>query len=108
MQSAAILSKELNIDIKVETDLHEWLSDLDYKWLTKEEAAKRRKQMDDTDGGTDKDLFEYAVHIKQRVNNVLAKYCNYSKVIVVCHGILMQYFLDIGHPENAQIKEYVK
>ena len=108
MQSAAILSKELNIDIKVETDLREWISDIDYKWLTKEEAANRRKQMDDTNGGTPGSLFETAEQIKQRVNNVLAKYCNYSKVIVVCHGILMQYFLGIGHPENAQIEEYIK
>ena len=108
MHSASILSKELNIDIKVETDLHEWTSDLDYKWLSKEEAANRRIQLDSSNGGTPGSLLETAEQIKQRVNKVLAKYCNYSKVIVVCHGILMQYFLGIGHPENADIEEYVK
>ena len=29
MHSAAILSKELNVEMKVETDLHEWLADGD-------------------------------------------------------------------------------
>ena len=107
MHSAAILSKELNIDIKVETDLHEWIVDIDYKWLTKEEANNRRRLMDETHGKENDIPFESAAHIKERVNGVLRKYSDYSKVIVVCHGILMQYFLGISHPTNAQIEEYI-
>ena len=103
----AILSKELNLDIKVETNLHEWISDLDYKWLTKEEANNRRRLMDETHGKENDIPFESAAHIKERVNGVLRKYSDYSKVIVVCHGILMQYFFDIPHPTNAQIEEYI-
>ena len=40
LHSAAILSKELNVDMKVETDLHEWLADgVTYEFLSDEEAA---------------------------------------------------------------------
>lgn len=41
MHSAAILSKDLNLEMRVETDLHEWLADgVSYEFLPAE-AAKR-------------------------------------------------------------------
>ena len=44
LHSAAILSKELNIDMKVETDLHEWLADaVSYDFLPDDIAENRIK-----------------------------------------------------------------
>ena len=37
----------------------------------------------------------------------LKKYTEYDAVIVVCHGTIMQYVLDIKHPENGQIQEFI-
>lgn len=38
LQSAAIISKELSIDIDVDVDLHEWLPDSTFMFKTSEEA----------------------------------------------------------------------
>lgn len=45
--------------------------------------------------------------MKERVWNVLDKYKHYGAVIVVCHGTLMQYVLEIEHPQNGQIEEFI-
>ena len=107
LHSAAILSKELGLDIRVETDLHEWRADaVDFVWLPDEEAERRYQALTDNhghhpDGQTP--AWESAEQMKARVFAVLDQYKDYPCVIVVCHGTLMQYVLDIPHPENGQI-----
>ena len=107
LHSAAILSKELDLEIRVETDLHEWAADaVDYAWLPDEEAERRYQALTDNlgrhpDGQTPP--WESAGQMKARVFAVLEKYKDHRCVIAVCHGTLMQYVLDIPHPENGQI-----
>ena len=107
LHSAAILSKELGLDIRVETDLHEWAADAaDYAWLPDEEAERRYRALTGNhgrhpDGQTP--AWESAEQMKARVFAVLEQYKDHPCVIVVCHGTLMQYVLDIPHPENGQI-----
>ena len=107
LHSAAILSKELGLEIRVETDLHEWAVDtVDYTYLPQEEAERRYQALTDNhgrhpDGQTP--AWESAGQMKARVFAVLDQYKDHRYVIVVCHGILMQYVLDIPHPENGQI-----
>ena len=107
LHSAAILSKELGLDIRVETDLHEWAADtVDYAWLPDNEAERRYQELTDNrgrhpDGQTP--AWESTEQMKARVFAVLDQYKNHRCVIVVCHGTLMQYVLDIPHPENGQI-----
>ena len=109
MHSAAILSKELNVDIKVETDLHEWMADsVNYEYLPDEEAMRAYKCLNDNKGKHpegEECTWESADQMKERVLKVLDKYKDYKAVIVVCHGTLMQYVLEIEHPENGQIEE---
>lgn len=51
LHSAAILSKELNIDMKVETDLHEWLADaVSYDFLPDDIAEKSYKALSENEG----------------------------------------------------------
>lgn len=40
--------------------------------------------------------------IYERTEGVLKRYKNYNKVIVVCHGTVMQYFLGIDHLLTVQ------
>ena len=107
LHSAAILSKELGLDIRVETDLHEWAADaVDYAWLPDDEADRRYQALTDNrgrhpDGRTP--AWESAGQMKARVFSVLDQYKDYPCVIAVCHGTLMQYVLYIPHPENGQI-----
>ena len=107
LHSAAILSKELGLDIQVETDLHEWVADaVDFTWLPDEEADRRYQALTGHYGrhpGGHTPAWESAEQMKARVFAVLDQYKDYRCVIVVCHGTLMQYVLDIPHPENGQI-----
>ena len=111
LHSAAILSKDLNIEMRVETDLHEWLADsVSYEFLPTEIAEESYRIMTENCGHHPEGvqcLWESAAQMKERVWNVLEKYKDYGAVIVVCHGMLMQYVLEIEHPQNGQIEEFI-
>lgn len=111
MHSAAILSKVLGVEMRVETDLHEWLPDIvNYEFLTDEEAENNYRCLAENNGHHptgEKCIWESADQMKKRVMAVLDKYKNYSTVIVVCHGTLMQYVLGTEHPENGQIVKFI-
>lgn len=110
LHSAAILSKDLNIEMRVETDLHEWLADsISYEFLPDEMAKESYKSLTENHGRHPEGaqcFWESADQMKERVMNVLSRYRNYNKVIVVCHGTLMQYVLEMEHPKNGQIEEF--
>ena len=111
MHSAAILSKDINIEMRVETDLHEWLADgSSYEYVSNEEAEEAYRSLIENQGHHPKEAqcrWESVEQMKERVMNVLDKYKNYNAVIVVCHGTVMQYVLEIEHPENGQIEEFI-
>lgn len=111
LHSAAILSKELGLDIQVETDLHEWMADkINYTFLPQEEADRCYRELTDYRGehpNGELRIWEPAEQMKNRVFSVLEKYKTCRRVIVCCHGVLMQYVLGIDHPANGQIVEYV-
>lgn len=111
LHSAAILSKDLNIEMRVETDLHEWLADrVSYEFLPDEVAEASYRSLTENRGSHPEGapcLWESASQMKERVWGVLDRYKAYGEVIVVCHGTLMQYVLGIEHPQNGQIEELV-
>lgn len=111
MHSAAILSKELQLDLRVETDLHEWLADaVNYEFLPQEVAGGYYKSLLANQGKHpegEECVWECTAQMKERVMRVLEKYTDYNAVVVVCHGTLMQYVLGVDHPENGQIVELV-
>lgn len=90
LQTAAILSKEIGIDITVETDLHEWVANKNYIYDEDEKAEKSYQKYADLQGeyqdGTD-EVWETKQMMQERVLAVLKKYGQYKKVIVVCHGM---------------------
>ena len=110
LHSAAILSKELGLDIRVETDLHEWLADaVDFQYLPLEEASHCYQALTNGHGhhpAGEPPAWESAEQMKQRVFAVLERYKDYRCVIVSCHGTIMQYVLDIPHPSNGQIERF--
>ncbi|MBD5103204.1 MAG: histidine phosphatase family protein [Subdoligranulum sp.] len=107
MHSAAILSKELGLEIAVETDLHEWMADgKTFAYLPQEEAEVCYRQLAENHGehpAGQTPAWESAGQMKRRVFAVLDRYAERRCVIVCCHGTLMQYVLGIKHPENGQI-----
>lgn len=109
LQTAAILSKELNAPIAVETDLHEWLANKHYIYEDNETAEKAYLEYETLDGRypcNKEQTWEDAETIKQRVLNVLKKYSKYNKVIVACHGMMIQATTGSDHPQNSEIVKF--
>ncbi|MCM1126341.1 MAG: phosphoglycerate mutase family protein [Lachnospiraceae bacterium] len=110
LQTAAILSKELNAPIAVETNLHEWLANKNY--IYEEDATAEQAYLDYTfnHGSYPEDkeqTWEDAKSIKERVLNVLKKYSGYNKVIVASHGMMIQAVTEIGdYPQKGEIVEF--
>ena len=109
LQTAAILSKELNAPIAVETDLHEWLANKAYIYEDNETTEKAYLEYESLHGrypGDEEKVWENEETIKQRVLNVLKKYSKYNKVIVACHGMMIQATTGSDLPQNGQIVEF--
>ncbi len=109
LQTAAIISKELGVDIIVETDLHEWLANKNYIIEDSETHKKARLEYETRDGkypDGEERSWEDAESIKRRVMKVLEKYRNYEKVIVAAHGMMISATTGKPHPEFAEIVEF--
>lgn len=109
LQTAAILSKELQSDIVVETDLHEWLANKNYIYDGDEKAEASYGEYEENHGvypqGKEK-VWEDAAALKKRALAVLAKYKHYDKVVVACHGMLIQAVTGKQHPDTGEIIPY--
>lgn len=109
LQTAAILSKELGVDIIVETDLHEWLANKNYIYEEDEIAENAYTEYEKEHGkypaGEEK-TWESAKSIRKRVLKVLKKYRDYDKVIVACHGMMIQATTGKKHPKCGEIVEF--
>lgn len=104
LQTAAILSKELGIDLEVDVDLHEWVPDIiNFQHKTSQDC------FDLYNGIPPKDelkVWETAESMKKRIDSVLEKYTRYQKVIVVSHGMLIRTIRDQAEIAHAEIIEY--
>jgi broad specificity phosphatase PhoE len=89
LQSAAILSRLLNLPLHVEYDLHEWLYDRDpYAPFVPEAVEQRRQHFYASDRfmpSAQPLAWETAFEVRTRVETVLRTYAHDSTAIVVCH-----------------------
>jgi broad specificity phosphatase PhoE len=95
LQTAAIISKNRQLDIKIELDLHEWLPDLSFRYSSKEQASKANRLCIEQKGvcpGHSNIKFENLEDVFRRAKKALLKYSNYKKIIVVTHGIVIRRF----------------
>lgn len=109
LQSAAILSRKLGINIMVETDLHEWLANKNYHYENEERAENAYLEYEKEAGKYPVDeekLWEDADSMKERVLNVLKKYRHYKRVIVVGHGMMIKATTGIKHVKCGEIVEF--
>jgi broad specificity phosphatase PhoE len=109
VHTAAILSRALDAEIRVETDLREWVANKNYIYEDDETAEAAYREYAANGGrypdGEEKD-WENAEAIKARVLPVLRKYAGYPKVIVACHGMMIAAVTGGKHPANGEIIEY--
>ena len=106
VQTAAILSKELGADIVIETELHEWLANKNYIYDDDEIAENSFREYTVNRGvypaGGEK-VWEDATTVKKRILKVLEKYKHYNKVIIACHGLMIQATAGGDLPQNGEI-----
>lgn len=109
LQTAAILSRELHAPVIVETDLHEWLANKNYVYDDDETAEKAYLEFEALHGiyptGEER-TWEDAATIRKRVLTVLEKYADYNKVVIACHGMMIQATTGVELPQHAQIVEF--
>lgn len=109
LHSAAILSKELNLEIIIETDLHEWVNDKNYNCIGKNNSDISYQEFCEFNGRYPKGKdcqWENDEILKNRITGVLNKYIEYDKVIVVCHGMLIHSIFQDHWLECGEIVEY--
>ena len=97
LQTAAIISKETGLDIKIETDLREWEPDTTYQYKAKE-AKIFYKDYVNNNGihPTDRSVsWESKENLKRRVESVIEKYNNCDCVIFVFHKLAIKSIVDI-------------
>jgi broad specificity phosphatase PhoE len=92
LQSAAILSHLLDLPLEVEFDLHEWIPDLTFTYNQSILPRVAYAEMMSLNGEWPKNEYrdwEPLSSVRQRVLDVLKRYCNLNHVIVVCHGVII-------------------
>ena len=93
LQTAAIISQKININITVELDLHEWMPDLTFQYRAFEECIELTNDFNFHKGiypkGETK-RWENLESLRNRVKKVADKYAHYDKVIMVCHGMVIR------------------
>jgi len=110
LQTAAILSKELGIDLEVDIDLHEWVPDIvNFQHKTSQDCFDLCRDFELYDGippENESKVWETAESMKRRMDSVLEKYSKYQRVIVVCHGMVIRTVKYQKEIEHAEIIEY--
>lgn len=90
LQTAAIISRRLDLPLIVENDIHEWMPDTTFRYEDNFDAIFSEYLLSK---GVRKPTTVYHWEsyeaLKKRVQLTLLKYKNYKKVIVVCHGIVI-------------------
>jgi len=95
LQTAAIISKERGLDINIELDIHEWLPDLSFNYVSDKEvtaAGLECRKYKGTYDDNDKRNWEKLSAVSERAFQSLKKYLSYNKIIVVTHGVVMMQF----------------
>ncbi|MCC8483988.1 MAG: phosphoglycerate mutase family protein [Rickettsia endosymbiont of Labidopullus appendiculatus] len=108
LQTAAILSKNIDLDITVEFELREWQPDLG---LGISNQIQLKSAIDDYErnngiypAGIPK-TWESKNSIKDRIEGVLRRYLNYKYIIVVTHEQVIKTWVDAYQILHCSINE---
>ncbi len=110
LQTAAVISKNLNLPIRVEVGLHEWLPDLTFQYSHPMQVGMAAEEYEKHGGVWSEDCklsWESVTDIQNRAIQALEQYRNYEKIIVVTHGMVMRqlrYQEDIAYCEILEWK----
>lgn len=111
MQTAAILARELDLELRVEVDLREWQPDLTYEYETYEEFTELCEEFEKYKGEypvNEQKKWETQKALEQRVNNVFNRYKTYDEVIVVCHEKVIKTQIEDELVDHCKMIEIIR
>lgn len=114
IQTASIISKEINVKTIIELGLDEWMYDQTSQYDKLQESTpkeilelsndfdyyKSNKNREET--RKIEDLFTF----KNRIKNVINKYKNYNKVIIICDKMAIRALTYVKKIEHGKVIEY--
>jgi broad specificity phosphatase PhoE len=98
LQTAAIINRKLGLPIHVEFDLHEWIPDK-FQANTLDEIIELHQDFNNHDGcvpNGETKLWETKESVMNRAKNVLNRFLDKKKVMVVCHGMVINILMEYG------------
>ena len=108
LQTAAVISKETGLDIKVEMDVHEWIPDLSFQYKDFSECLELTNDFNHHNGvypSDERKRWESLSLLRSRVRKVADKYAHFNKVIIVCHGMVIRTLIYAEEIKPGQIIE---
>lgn len=109
LETAAHIIRELGTPFSVEFDIHEWVPDHCFGWNGIKDVQKLERDFNSKEGkhsAEKQECWESFEMMKARMNRTLKKYDNYSKVLVVCHSLIIQSVVGNNSIKNTEIIEY--
>ena len=110
LQTATIISREIDKEIVVEPELHEWIADRTNSITSSDEVAMLGKEFQECKGVYPEGQemrWEPLSSLKTRIKRVADKYADYNKVIIVGHGMAfraLKYIENIAPGEIVECK----
>jgi broad specificity phosphatase PhoE len=93
LQTAAILSRRLDLPLEVSFDLHEWLPDMTFNYDTAAVIVLAYEEMIRLGGewppGETRNWEPFSA-VRKRVTAVLQQYTHLETVLVACHAAVIQ------------------
>jgi broad specificity phosphatase PhoE len=109
LQSAALVSRALDVPLIVEFDLHEWVPDLTYAWDDNATVVALYEEMQHAGGEWPADgprpRWEPTSAVRARARRVLARHVNGVQSIAATHSVVMA-SLTRHSPAHAEIVRY--
>ena len=108
LQSAAIISKQIDKDVAVEPQLHEWIVDKTNSIKSTEDVTRNWYEFQKFKGvypNGQECNWETLASLRERIRCVAEKYANYDKVIIVGHGMTFRTLKQVEHIKYGEIIE---
>jgi len=109
LETAAILARNLNKPLEVETRIHEWMPDITFQYTSAEHFGDILAEMRKCKGERTPECryqWESLSQVGDRVFSALKKYLSYQKIAVVAHGVVIQRFFKTDEVPHCSVWEY--
>ena len=107
LQSAAILGRMLDLPLRVEFDLHEWICRWQHSFELVREAVAEMQTLGGEWPPGETRAWEPMSSVRDRAGRVLERYRTFRRVVVVCHEMVILSLTGkrLGFAESVRLKK---